>query len=88
MKLEWRDPPESSGRGRRGRFLPLIAELKKKPGDWAVIATYEKKATAQGTTSSLRNAHNDCEFEWGTSKDETDVFEVFGRAKLHNPPAK
>lgn len=85
MELEWRDPPELPAPGMRGHFEPVIVELRKKPGEWAVVRKYDQKASVESAVSNCRKRFKDCEF---VSAPEGEKFVLFGRMKLHNPPKK
>lgn len=45
--LQWQDPPTSR---KAGKYARIAAELKKRPGKWALINT----ATTRATTTTIR----------------------------------
>ena len=77
MKLDWREPPEPEAPGLRGRFQPIVEELRKKPMEWAVMRTYGKRASSDTAAASCRKQFPDCEF---VSRAEGEDWSVFGRA--------
>ena len=77
MKLDWREPPEAVAPGLRGRFQPIVEQLRLRPGEWAVMRTYGKRASSDTAASSLRERFKDCEF---VSAKEGEDWSVFGRA--------
>lgn len=52
MSLVWKDPPAETWRG-KGRWLPILDELKRNPGKWALVA----ENINPGTGYSLKMVH-------------------------------
>jgi hypothetical protein len=53
----WKNPPEplmSERQGGRSLWAPLLAELRERPGQWALIRSYEKKRTAFVAVNDLK----------------------------------
>jgi hypothetical protein len=54
MSVIWRDPP--TAQGAPGVWLPVLEELKARPGSWAVIRSCNTVAKAYKHTANLRHA--------------------------------
>lgn len=84
MELEWIDEPVGVGTGeRRTEAFRMVEQLRKRPGEWAIVKRAQKKSTVQSAASQMKKRYPDCEFLWG--KEDEQNFVVSGRMKLHNP---
>ena len=62
LELEWMEPPESLTSGPRGKHAAIVAELQKRPGEWARVqkgmksnslASHLRKRGAEATTRNF-----------------------------------
>ena len=69
--IEWAEPPaRRNGKG-NSKWLPVIAELKKRPGQWAKITTLGSSTTAHNLAREIQRGAG----HWGNEG----TFEAAGR---------
>lgn len=78
MPLDWREPPVTTGAGSGFDWSEPLAELRTRPGEWAMIRSYDRKHAASSAVSLLRKRHPAFEF---TSRAKGAGGELFGRFK-------
>lgn len=82
MTLEWRDPGPPPPA--KTSWLPLLAELRTKPGEWAMMKSYSTYQTAKARASKLEEQHLEFQFVARPVEREklTGPGEVFGRLRM------
>ena len=75
-EIEWADPPQPRHLGRHGWRLPIVAELKERPGVWARVQTGLKYTSLRSAWARLG-----CEVTMRTvtADDGTKAYDVYAR---------
>lgn len=77
----WREPPPALGPP-MGRWATIAHQLRQRPGQWALVVSYEKSTTARTTATLVKRGRYTGvpagEFE-AVSRREGDVFNVYAR---------
>jgi hypothetical protein len=82
----WKEPPppRNGNPGRAGVWLALLAELRERPGEWALLRSYENKRTAYRAANDLKRgraskAFDPDEYEITVRSTADDGGDVYGR---------
>lgn len=81
MAIEWREPSPKATGNAGFDWEPLLAELRKRRGEWAMIRAFEIRGHAGNATTMLKKKYPAFDF---TSRQVGEGAELFARLK---PPA-